>query len=73
VALRPRSGSRPNTFSAPDRSVQQEARPTGRGFPLHVLLGLGYGFGTPGKSASPIVGMNCGGTRMCVACSKSYA
>jgi hypothetical protein len=32
-----------------------------------------YGLGTPGKSASPIVGMNCGGTRMCVACSKSYA
>ena len=28
-----------------------------------------YGFGTPGKSASPIVGMNCGGTRLCVACS----
>jgi hypothetical protein len=27
------------------------------------------GFGTPGNSASPMVGMNCGGTRTCVACS----
>jgi hypothetical protein len=28
-----------------------------------------YGFATPGNSASPIVGMYCGGTRTCVACS----
>ena len=27
------------------------------------------GFGAPGNRSSPIVGMNCGGTRTCVACS----
>ena len=37
------------------------------GRPLH--LQQDGGFGTPGNRASPIVGMNCGGTRTWVACS----
>ena len=33
--------------------------------------GVAAGFGAPGKRSSPIVGMNVGGTRTFVACSKS--